>query len=78
MLEDSKLKTTRKKDAHKLQDVVKYLDDLANLGGFDPLPDYYKHGYYTWSKFMKSHLNDFRDYRFKIKDDNSTIKIYKP
>lgn len=75
MLEDSKLKASRKRDAHKIKDAGKYLDELANLGGFDPLPEYYKSGYEIWIDFMESHLDNFKDYTFVVGDDKATVEI---
>lgn len=77
MLEDSKLKAERKKDAHSLMDPWGYLDELAYLGGFTPLPEYYKTGQDAWTEHWLSHHDDFKDYNLIISDDKHSVKIVK-
>lgn len=78
MLEDSMLKATKQKNAHKLTDSGRYLDELTNLGGFTPIPKYYNIGFKVWIDFWSKHLDNFRDYNLVIGEDKASVSIVRP
>lgn len=76
MLNDSKLKPTQNKNDLSLW--WKYTDELANMGGFSPTPEYYKIGYKTWIKFLITHPDDYKNYNFKFGENKTSVEIIKP
>lgn len=77
MLEDSKSKMVHGKKAGNY-DRWRYLEDLAKLGGFPPVPEYYNIVLKAWINFKKTHLDNFKDYNLVIGDDKKSVKIIKP
>lgn len=77
MLEDSKLKTSKKRDAYRYLNLLNYNDDLASLGGLAPIPYHYKVGFRDWVPFWLDHLGDYRDYNLVFSDDKMSVKFVK-
>ncbi|XP_034193607.2 uncharacterized protein LOC117610392 [Osmia lignaria lignaria] len=76
MLEDSKLKEQKKSHAHRLMDKQwEYNDSLADSGGFDRLPKFYKIGYKMWSVQRKVNLLNYKKARFVISEDGETVEF---
>lgn len=79
MLEDSKLKTHKKSHAHRLMDKQwEYNDSLADSGGFDRLPKFYKIGYKMWSSQRKVNLLNYKRARFAISEDGENVEFVIP
>ncbi|XP_050595064.1 uncharacterized protein LOC126924518 isoform X1 [Bombus affinis] len=79
MLEDSKLKTSKKRHAHKLSDKQwDYNNALADAGGFDRLPKFYKLGYEAWSAQRKANLLNYKRARFVLSKDQETVELVIP
>ncbi|CAK9794707.1 Flavin-containing monooxygenase FMO GS-OX-like 2 [Anthophora plagiata] len=79
VLEDAKLKTSKKRHAHKLMDKQwAYNDSLANEGDFDRLPKFYKLGYDAWSALRKVNLLNYKKARFVVSDDGKTVELIIP
>lgn len=79
MLEDSKLKAERKSHAHRLMDKQwEYNDSLADTGGFDRLPKFYKIGYKIWSVQRKVNLLNYKKARFVISEDGEIVEFVLP
>lgn len=76
MLEDSKLKSTKKNHAHKLANAQwPYNDSLAQAGGFDPLPPLYKLGYEAWHNNRKDNGVYYKNYNLIISEDGNSVEI---
>ncbi|XP_033215018.1 flavin-containing monooxygenase FMO GS-OX5-like isoform X2 [Belonocnema kinseyi] len=76
MLEDSKCKTEKKRHAHVLgAQQWAYHNNLAQAGGFNPLPPFYQVGYDAWSKLRASNLWHYKDYKLVIADDDKSVEI---
>lgn len=79
MLEDSKLKTSKKRHAHKLMNKQwEYNDSLAVAGGFDRLPKFYKLGYEVWSARRKMNLSSYKKARFVVSSDEENVELIIP
>ncbi|XP_020300440.1 flavin-containing monooxygenase FMO GS-OX-like 4 [Pseudomyrmex gracilis] len=79
MLEDSVLKTARKKHAHKLMDKQwDYNDSLADAGGFKRLPVFYKIGYTAWNVNRISNLLRYKDSKFVVSEDGQSVEVVLP
>lgn len=79
MLEDSKLKTANKRHAHRLMDRQwDYNDSLADAGGFDRLPKFYRRGYDVWSGHRKLDFLNYKKSRFVVSEDGETVEISVP
>lgn len=79
MLEDSKLKTVKKRHAHKLMDKQwSYNDSLAIAGDFPCLPDYYRLGYEVWAAQRKTNLLDYKNSKFLVSDDGRSVQLITP
>nr|XP_012224297.1 PREDICTED: flavin-containing monooxygenase FMO GS-OX-like 2 [Linepithema humile] len=79
LLEDSTLKTPKKRHAHKLMDRQwDYNDSLAIAGGFDRLPLFYKLGYGAWSVQRPTNLLRYKDSRFVISEDGQSVELIIP
>ena len=79
MLEDSKLKASKKRHAHKLMDKQwEYNDSLADAGRFDRLPKFYKVGYEVWSSQRKMNLSSYKKARFVISSDGESVELIIP
>lgn len=79
MLENSALKTPKKRHAHKLMDCQwDYNDSLATAGGFDRLPLFYKAGYTAWSVERSANLLRYKDIKFIISDDGQSVELVIP
>ncbi|KAK9308846.1 hypothetical protein QLX08_001268 [Tetragonisca angustula] len=79
MLENSKLKTSKKRHAHKLMDKQwDYNNSLADAGGFDRLPKFYKLGYEAWSAQRKANLLNYKRARFVISEDEESVELVIP
>lgn len=79
MMEDSKLKTEKNK-AHKLNltNSWKYMDELASLAGFMPIPEHYKIGFRAWAKFLLKNFDDYKNYNLVIAEDKLSAAVVKP
>ena len=76
MLEDSKLKAAKKRHAHRLMDRQwDYNDSLADAGGFDRLPKFYRRGYEVWSGHRKLDFLNYKKSRFVVSEDGETVEI---
>ncbi|KAL6446644.1 hypothetical protein ACFW04_001255 [Cataglyphis niger] len=76
MLEDSILKSPKKRHAHKLMDRQwDYNDSLAIAGGFNRLPLFYKLGYKAWSDQRSMNLLRYKDSRFVISEDEQSVEL---
>lgn len=76
MLNDAKLKVSKKRHAHKIGSYQwDYNDELARTGQFEVLPPYYKLGYEAWSMLRKSHLRDYKKFNLVIEADGLSVKI---
>ncbi|XP_043468284.1 flavin-containing monooxygenase FMO GS-OX-like 2 [Leptopilina heterotoma] len=76
MMEDSKLKTEKKRHAHALAEQQwSFNNSLAKAGGFNPLPPFYETGYKAWWSLRKSNLWHYKDYKLIIADDNKSVDI---
>ncbi|OAD52045.1 Flavin-containing monooxygenase FMO GS-OX-like 2 [Eufriesea mexicana] len=79
MLEDSTLKTLKKRHAHKLMNKQwEYNDSLADAGGFDRLPKFYKLGYEIWSSQRKASPLNYKQAKFVISKDERSIQLFLP
>ncbi|XP_029169261.1 flavin-containing monooxygenase FMO GS-OX-like 4 [Nylanderia fulva] len=79
MLEDSILKTPKKRHAHKLMDNQwDYNDSLAIDGGFNRLPLFYKIGYREWTVKKSANLLRYKDSRFVFSKDGQSVEITIP
>lgn len=79
MLEDSALKTPKKRHAHKLMDRQwDYNDSLAIAGRFDRLPLFYKLGYRAWSVQRSTNLLRYKDSKFIISEDGQSVELVIP
>lgn len=79
MLENSKLKTSKKRHAHKLMDKQwDYNNSLADAGGFDRLPKFYKLGYEAWFAQRKANLLNYKKARFVISEDEESVELVVP
>lgn len=79
MLEDSRLKTSKKRHAHKLMNKQwEYNDSLADAGGFDRLPKFYKLGYEIWTSQRKANLSNYKKARFVISKDERSVELFIP
>lgn len=79
MLENSALKTSKKRHAHKLMDSQwDYNDSLAIAGGFDRLPLFYKLGYRAWSVQRSMNLLRYKDSKFIISEDGQSVELVIP
>lgn len=79
MLEDSKLKASKKRHAHKLMNKQwEYNDSLADAGCFDRLPKFYKLGYEVWSTQRKMNLSNYKKARFVISSDEKSVELIIP
>ncbi|XP_071563657.1 uncharacterized protein [Temnothorax nylanderi] len=79
MLENSALKTQKKRHAHKLMDHQwDYNDSLAIAGGFDRLPLFYKLGYSAWSVQRSMNLLRYKDSKFIISEDGQSVELVIP
>lgn len=79
MLEDSTLKTPKKRHAHKLMDRQwDYNDSLAIAGGFDRLPLFYKLGYRAWASQRSVNLLRYKDSKFIVSEDGQSIELVIP
>jgi hypothetical protein len=79
MIEDSTLKTPKKRHAHKLMDQQwDYNDSLAIAGGFNRLPLFYKLGYRAWSIQRSTNLLHYKDSKFIISEDGQNVELVIP
>ncbi|XP_025991005.2 flavin-containing monooxygenase FMO GS-OX-like 2 isoform X2 [Solenopsis invicta] len=79
MIEDSTLKTPKKRHAHKLMDQQwDYNDSLAIAGGFNRLPLFYKLGYKAWSIQRSMNLLHYKDSKFIISEDGQNVELVIP
>lgn len=79
MLEDSILKTPKKRHAHKLMDHQwDYNDSLATVGGFDRLPLFYKIGYRAWAVQRSANLLRYKDSKFVFSEDGQSVELIIP
>lgn len=79
MLENaSSNKSVNKNFEENLLDSWKYPEELARLGGFPPLPEYYKFGTEAWAKLAETDINNYKDYTFVLSKDKKSVKIFKP
>lgn len=79
MLEDAKLKTPKKRHAHKM--MIKqweYNDLLADAGGFDRLPSFYKAGYVAWSAQRKANFLRYKYAKFIVSEDGERVELILP
>ena len=76
MLEDSKCKTEKKRHAHILDaQQWAFNNNLAQVGGFDPVPPIYQVAYEAWTKLRSSNLWHYKDYKLVITDDDKSVEI---
>ncbi|XP_014467551.1 PREDICTED: flavin-containing monooxygenase FMO GS-OX-like 4 [Dinoponera quadriceps] len=76
MLEDSALKTLKKRHAHKLMDQQwDYNDSLAITGGFERLPLFYKLGYTALSVQRRTNLLRYKDSKFIVSKDGKSVEL---
>lgn len=76
MMEDSKLKTEKKRHAHNLATQQwSFNNSLAVAGGFNPLPPFYETAYEAWWSLRKSNLWHYKDYKLIIADDDKSVEI---
>nr|XP_031842723.1 flavin-containing monooxygenase FMO GS-OX-like 2 isoform X2 [Nomia melanderi] len=76
MLEDSRLKTAKKRHAHKLQDKQwEYNDSLADAGGFERLPRFYRNVYDKWSALRMMDLLRYKSAKLVISADGESIQL---
>ncbi|XP_072759323.1 uncharacterized protein [Anoplolepis gracilipes] len=79
MLEDSIVKTPKKRHAHKLMDYQwDYNDSLAIAGGFNQLPLFYKLGYKAWSIQRSANLLRYKDSKFVFSEDGQSVQLIIP
>lgn len=79
MLEDSKLKAAKRRHAHRLMDKQwEYNDSLANAGGFERLPKFYKLGFEAWSAQRYENLWKYKKARFVISKDGESVELIMP
>lgn len=79
MLEDSTLKTLKKRHAHKLMDQQwDYNDSLAIAGEFARLPLFYKLGYRAWAVQRSANLLRYKDSKFIISEDGQNVELVIP
>lgn len=79
MLEDSILKTSKKRHAHKLMDHQwDYNDSLATAGGFNRLPLFYKVGYRVWSIQRSANILRYKDSKFIFSEDGQSVELVVP
>lgn len=80
MLEDSKLKTSKKRNAHSLFliNAYDYINELAYFGHFALSPEYYEIGFKAWNFLINEHRDNFKDYNLMIGDDRMSVKVVKP
>ncbi|CAL7938279.1 unnamed protein product [Xylocopa violacea] len=79
MLEDSKLKTLKKRHAHRLMDKQwEYNNSLADAGDFDRLPKFYQLGYEAWLALKKTNLLNYKKARFMVSKDGESVNIILP
>ncbi|KAI4487267.1 hypothetical protein M0804_005416 [Polistes exclamans] len=79
MLEDSKLKTLKKRHAHRMMtEQWEYNDFLANAGKFNRLPAFYKAGYNAWHSRKKSNLLRYKDAKFVVSENGENVEVVLP
>ncbi|XP_014211421.1 flavin-containing monooxygenase FMO GS-OX-like 4 [Copidosoma floridanum] len=79
MLEDSRLKASEKRHAHKLGNAQwAYNDSLARESGVEPLPGYYELGYAAWWNLRKAHLMDYKSFDLFVSADGARVGIVVP
>ncbi|XP_012283263.1 flavin-containing monooxygenase FMO GS-OX-like 4 [Orussus abietinus] len=76
MLVDAALKTPMKRHAHRLANKQwEYNDSLADAGGFERLPAFYRIGYNSWSQERNRNLLNYKNTKFLISEDGQTVQI---
>ncbi|XP_058794949.1 uncharacterized protein LOC131666357 isoform X2 [Phymastichus coffea] len=76
MLEDAKLKTPKKRHAHKLSSAQwAYNDELASAGNFEGLPPYYRLGYEAWRQKAMSNLKHYKQFNLVVEADKLSVRI---
>lgn len=79
MLEDSKLKTLKKRHAHRMMtEQWEYNDFLANAGKFNRLPAFYKAGYKAWHSRKKGNLLHYKDAKFVVSENGQNVEVILP
>ncbi|KAK2578811.1 hypothetical protein KPH14_012030 [Odynerus spinipes] len=79
MLEDSRLKVSKKRHAHKMMiEQWEYNNLLADVGGFDRLPTFYKAGYVAWNLQRKINLLRFKYAKFIVSEDGKSVELILP
>ena len=78
MRNDFDLKGKKQRYAHLLgADQWEYNNELAHLGGFEPLPEFYKKGAQIWLQHRALNVLHYKESNLII-DDEGTIKIEEP
>nr|XP_033324761.1 flavin-containing monooxygenase FMO GS-OX-like 2 isoform X1 [Megalopta genalis] len=76
MLEDSKLKTGKKWHAHRLMDKQwEYNNSLADAGGFERLPWYYKRVFEKWASLRMMDLLRYKSAKLVICEDGESVEL---
>ncbi|XP_076241300.1 uncharacterized protein LOC143183580 [Calliopsis andreniformis] len=76
MLEDSELKVAKKRHAHRLMDNQwNYNNSLADAGGFERLPKFYKIGYDLWASGRKGNLLHYKNAKFVVSADGESVDM---
>lgn len=79
MLEDSRLKTEKKRHAHKLMDKQwDYNNSLADAADAERLPKFYKLGYNICAAQRKANLLNYKMARFVVSDDGESVEMVVP
>ena len=54
-----------------------YNEELSKLGGFQPLPRFYKQGFHIWSDLRQSNLMNYKRINLRV-DEDEKVKIVHP
>lgn len=55
-----------------------YNDSLADAGGFERLPFFYKAGYVAWSAQRKANLLRYKYAKFIVYEDSKSVELVLP
>ena len=76
MLDDARLKTAKKRHAHRLAMAQwSYNDELAREGDFQPLAPFYSRGFQAWSALRRTDLRRYKSKRLVVAEDQTTAWV---
>ena len=75
MLNDSKLKTSKKWQAHSLGlKQYDFYDSLTKEAGLEPLPDFYRKTFEIYTEYRKYDLLYYKDCKIILSDDDTKVR----